>query len=255
MKAAEIQQRRDQIARMFAEHSRVKVSRLTDLFHVSDETIRKDLKYLEGQGILRTVYGGAVSDRSDFIEPVMQRTTTFLKDKQKIVKRALALIPEDRCIIGLDQGSTVALLAHELNQYRNKVVMTRSLTSILELIHGTNEFYCIGGKYQPADMSFQGDAVGGLMHNIQLDIGFFGSSGILDRSGMCSSSLADAEMKRTMLDQCRLKVVLIDHSKFSRSSFVKVADWEAIDYVITDNEAPEDVLSQIGSMTNVVIAE
>lgn len=253
MKAVEIQQRRDQIARLLAEGGKVRVSQLTDLFHVSDETIRKDLKCLEEQGILKTVYGGAILDQSDLVEPVVKRTTTFLKDKLKIVKRALDFIPEDRCVIGLDQGSTVALLAHELNQYQNKVIMTRSLTSILELIHGTNEFYCIGGKYQPADMSFQGDATGGLMYDVRFDIGFFGSSGILNRNGMCSSSLADAEMKREMLDKCQLKVVLIDHSKFSRSSFVKVADWDAVDYVVTDSQAPGAVLHQIESRTKVIV--
>jgi DeoR/GlpR family transcriptional regulator of sugar metabolism len=255
MKASEIQQRREQITQLLVEDKKVKVSLLVEQFHVSDETIRKDLKYLEKQGISKTVYGGAVLDQSDSVAPVINRTTTFLDDKTKIVKRALDFLPEDACVLGLDQGSTVALLAHYLNQYRQKTIITSSLTSILELIHGSNDFYCAGGKYSKDDMSFQGDIASDTLNNVQIDIGFFGSSGVMNRDGICTSSFADAEMKRNMLAKCHMKIALIDHSKFIKSSFVKVTDWKTIDYVITDEKTPEELLEQVAAQTNVIIAK
>jgi len=254
VKASEIQQRREQMTQLLIENKKIKVRQLVEHFHVSDETIRKDLKYLEEQGISKTVYGGAVLDQSDAIEPVINRTTTFLDDKTKIVKAALEFLPETSCVIGLDQGSTVALLARYLNHYQGKTVLTSSLTAIMELMNGSNDFYCVGGHYSKADMSFQGNFTSQALNDIRIDIGFFGSSGVMNRDGFCTSSFADAEMKRALLAKCQTKIVLLDHSKFSKSSFVKAADWGSVDCVITDKRAPEEMLEPIATKTKVIIA-
>ena len=46
-------------------HGRVQVADCAARLHVSRETIRRDLRALELQGLLRCIYGGAVLQRSN----------------------------------------------------------------------------------------------------------------------------------------------------------------------------------------------
>lgn len=54
-------ERRIQITEMLNRRSSVTVNELTHTFRVSLETIRRDLEYLEKQGALKRVHGGAVT--------------------------------------------------------------------------------------------------------------------------------------------------------------------------------------------------
>ena len=56
-----LQQRRKGILEQVKTHRMVKVADLVKEYHVSVETIRRDLEYLESAGLLRRVYGGAVA--------------------------------------------------------------------------------------------------------------------------------------------------------------------------------------------------
>ena len=56
-------ERRVKIAEMLERRSSVTVAELTDAFQVSLETIRRDLEYLERQGALKRVHGGAITVR------------------------------------------------------------------------------------------------------------------------------------------------------------------------------------------------
>ena len=48
-----------------------------------------------------------------------------------------------------------------------------------------------------------------------------------------------------MIRNSRKSVVLADSSKFSANAFVQFAQWSEIDYLITDEGAPQDVLEII----------
>ena len=54
------QPRLDEIKRILHHDKRVRVTELAQKFVVSEETIRRDLKYLEEQSVLRRVHGGAI---------------------------------------------------------------------------------------------------------------------------------------------------------------------------------------------------
>jgi DeoR/GlpR family transcriptional regulator of sugar metabolism len=254
MKASEIQERREKISHLLKVNNKVRVSDLVQTFQVSDETIRKDFEFLEKQGILKKVYGGAELNKTDGVEPVSQRTTSYHSEKMAIVTKAFEFIPEEKCIISLDQGSTVAMLARLLNKHRNKTIITGSLMSILELVESENKLYCTGGIFSKEDMSFQGNIASDTLRDIRADICFLGSSGILDRKGMCSSSFADAELKRELVNKSNKNIVLLDHSKFYKSSFVEAVKWESIDYVITNKEAPKDLVEKLSQVVKVIIA-
>lgn len=253
MKASEIYARREKIKDLLYENKEVKVKYLVKMFHVSDETIRNDLTYLEEQGILKRVYGGAKLVEPDKLEPVIQRTTVHYHEKLAIAEKALELLPSDNCSIGLDQGSTISVLASLISKTENKRIFTGSIAAILELLNSNNDIYCLGGKLSFEDMAFHGSLAGEPFPNIQMDICFMGSSGVKNRNGFCTSSFSDAEIKRQFLRKSMTKVVLLDSSKFESTSLLQVAPWSEIDYVITNKDAPKEEIEKIKKVTEVLL--
>ncbi|GHU43622.1 DeoR family transcriptional regulator [Bacilli bacterium] len=253
MKAYEIQNRRNKITDLLLAHQKVKVVDLVDKFQVSDETIRQDLVYLEKQGILKKIYGGAELLEQKQLEPVIDRTPIDHLEKQAIVNAASDLIPEHAVTIGLDQGSTIAMLANHLKSYQNKMIFTGSLAAILELVRSGNDLYCFGGKYAYSDMSFQNDTSDELYPDIKLDLCFFGSSGVLNRNGFCTSSFTDAVIKRKLLEKSSQKIVLLDANKFKTSSLIEVAPWSDVDLVISNQGIPTDIQASIEAQTRLIL--
>ncbi|WP_083337339.1 DeoR family transcriptional regulator [Atopobium minutum] len=56
-----LKERQNAIATMVKNNGRVAVADLAKQFNVTVDCIRKDLRQLESQGILKRVYGGAIS--------------------------------------------------------------------------------------------------------------------------------------------------------------------------------------------------
>lgn len=253
MKAYEIINRRNTITDLLYQHGEIKVTDLVEKFKVSDETIRKDLAYLAHEGILKKKYGKAILVKEKELAPVLMRTPVNTEKKHKIVEAALTFIQESDLSIGLDQGSTIALLANQLKDVPAKQLFTSSLAAILELISTHHTIHCLGGEYSPSDMSFKNESGREVYSDIVLDVCFFGSSGVSKRNGFCTSSLADADAKRKMLKRTTKKIVLLDSTKFESTSLVQVAKWSEVDIVITNNGLPEDYEQLLRANTQLVV--
>ena len=106
-------ERRNEIAALLLRDGNLKAGELAKRFSVSTETIRKDLIYLDEQGIAQKGYGGAIA-RSDLIErPVVMKEMENMETKAAIAVKALELIPPNGVIL-LDAGSTTYALAKQL---------------------------------------------------------------------------------------------------------------------------------------------
>lgn len=253
MKATEILNRRKKISEILYDKETVTVSDLVKQLNVSDETIRKDLSYLEEEGIIKKKHGKAILIKEKQLEPVLQRTPVNLEKKNSVVRKALSFITENDLSIGLDQGSTVALLANQLKTLQQKQIFTGSLASILELVNSNHTIHCFGGQYYSEDMAFRNDLGKEMYPDVHFDICFFGSSGVKNRQGFCTSSLVDAEAKRIMLRKSTMNIVLLDDTKFQVSSLVQVASWSEVDAVITNSFIPREVATLISNSTELIL--
>jgi Transcriptional regulators of sugar metabolism len=62
----------------------VEIEKLANILNVSEMTIRRDLSRLEHEGLLRRVYGGAVSTRGRSFEPPFIIRESKHKRKRKL---------------------------------------------------------------------------------------------------------------------------------------------------------------------------
>ncbi|GCF95064.1 DeoR family transcriptional regulator [Enterococcus florum] len=252
VKAAEIAQRRKEITEWLYQQEVVKVWELVNHFHVSDETIRKDLAYLEQEGILRKEHGKAVLIKEKELAPVSLRIV-HSAEKERITTKALELIDKKELVIGLDQGSTIALLAKKIGVLDSRQLFTGSLAAIFHLAASHHSIHCFGGQYSAGDMAFRNDTGREMYPDVQFDLCFFGSSGVKNRKGFCTSSLIDAEAKRLMLRKSTKKIVLLDNSKFEITSLVQVAPWSEVDIVIANKGISRDYERMISAYAQLIL--
>ena len=119
-------ERRVKIAEMLERRSSVTVAELTDAFQVSLETIRRDLEYLERQGALKRVHGGAITVRKmQSYSSLSARVTEHREEKRRLALAAIPYIREGDCI-SLDFGISDQI--HEL------VAVQRALIDISDQI-------------------------------------------------------------------------------------------------------------------------
>ncbi|VTN04122.1 Glycerol-3-phosphate regulon repressor [Raoultella ornithinolytica] len=97
-------QRKQQILQILAVEKQVMSGELSQRFNVSEDSIRRDLRELAGEGKLQRVHGGALPV-SAAIAPIETRKNVQIASKQAIARRAAALIQPGQVVI-IDGGTT-----------------------------------------------------------------------------------------------------------------------------------------------------
>ena len=149
-------ERRNKILELLSRRSSVTVTELTGLFQVSLETIRRDLEYLEKQGALKRVHGGALSmNRMQSYTGLSERSTEHQTEKRQIARAALSHIRE---------GERIALC----DSFQELTIVTASLP-IFEILSAKPGFQVIltGGFYLPGEKAFYGHLALDMIRQLQ----------------------------------------------------------------------------------------
>jgi len=255
MNVVEIKKRREKIIDLIREHGKLSTVHGSDIFNVSLETIRQDFLFLENKKVVKKIYGGAILYNSDKVEPLQKRNLENFTLKFAIAKKAMEQIDFSSTItIGLDAGSTVSLLSELLAERTHNIIVSNSMP-VAQYIAGTeNRLYLLGGEYNSHDMAFHGEQTLAALRELSLDLCFLGTSGVQNRQGICSKDFKDIATKREFIKRSKRNILLTDSSKFQKSSLIEVARWEEIDLLITDYKIPPEILEQLQTKVEVIIA-
>lgn len=220
---------------------KVYVSKLSEKFDVTEETIRRDLEKLEQQGLVTRSYGGAILNVEKTNEdiPFYKRAKTNIEIKQLIAEKAAGFIKEGSTIAA-DCSSTALEVLKLFKNRRDITVITNSVEVIGELNNSEINIILTGGSLHKKSLSLQGSITQSTLKNYNVDIAFVSCKGIDIDKGILDSNEAEAEIKRTMIKQANKVILLVDHTKYDKTAFVKLFDYENVDYVITDEEPRED---------------
>lgn len=246
-------QRHQQIVAMTAEHGRVEVSELAGRFHVTTETIRRDLSELQDQRLLRRVHGGAVAWEQSAFEPLVSvRNDQHDSEKRRIALRAVAELPDTGSVI-IDSGSTLSRFAEAIPNDSTLRVVTNSLPIAHALAdHGPMEVIVLGGKVRKNTLAMvDSDAIAAI-EPLQVDTLFISSDGVTPSSGLTTPYREEARLKQAMIRSARRVVALIDHSKFGQDHFIRFAEWSDIDVLVTNKEVNPAVIAEIEALGTTV---
>jgi DeoR family transcriptional regulator, aga operon transcriptional repressor len=222
---------------------------------VSDMTIRRDVRRLEDQRLVRVVHGG-VSAVTDLATPLDYRfrSEQHTGAKKAIAAYALSLL-QPRSVIGLDAGTTVLEVARAIGLDQDLTAVTHSLPAIAALARRPKiQLIALGGVFHPEGQHFVGSFALGALSNLRIQTLFLAATAVRDGRLWCTNG-ADAEVKQALIAASDHVVLLVDSSKFSYSAVMRVTDLSAIDTVVTDSgisEAARQAVQEAGAKLVVV---
>ncbi len=234
------QDRRNKIAQMVAQNQTVKNAELMELFDISIETVRRDLAYLEQQGVLERVYGGAVKKTFLNAEPTFQdRETSHHAEKWAIAREAEKLIQSNDTVF-FDLGTTVQYLAQQLGD-KKIMAFTNALRTAIVLSEQKQDVIIPGGRLRPQELAISGPMAQSNMTQFNIDKAVIGVAGITE-DGITDFKIEEAALRSQVIRNARQVIVLADHSKFGTRTAFKVCDIRDIDILVTDSQTPEEFL-------------
>ena len=243
-------ERKLEILQKLRTEQRVLVSDLAAHYGVTEETIRRDLDKLEREGYATKTYGGAIlgnSTKTDLSYTIRNKTNVEAKS---IIAELVGKLVQDGDHLMLDDSSTSLFIARRLKDHKNLTVITNSVEIVLELadVEGWT-ILSTGGRLKPESLAFVGNATQDMLRNYHVDKAIISCKGLDRDTGITDSSEFHALTKQTMLSCATQKILALDHSKFDKSSFVRIAAPETLDLIVTDERpAPEwmQYCNQIG---------
>lgn len=233
-------ERINNIKKYLIEHETVSLDKLCEVFNVSKNTIRRDITELESLNIVKKVYGGVTLNRKEETVPFQLRKEQNVTEKTEIGRLASELIQEGD-IIFIDSGSTTVALIPFLKYKENVTVVTHSLSAINEVSKLQNlTLISTGGFHQRKTNSFAGISTIEFLKNLNISKAFMATTGVSIEKGITNTTYLEAEIKKTLTEISDCIILMADHSKFNKSSFMRYCNLEEIDYFITDEEPSKD---------------
>ncbi|MHB1628023.1 MAG: DeoR/GlpR family DNA-binding transcription regulator [Bacilli bacterium] len=226
--------RQHKIVELIMQKRSVQIGELRDLFEVSEETIRRDLKKLESDSILKRTHGGAVVNEEAHVVPSFTlRSQQNLPAKQQIALAAAKLVPENGTVM-LDSGSTTLEIARQLVN-RHVTVLTNDLNIAVELSQSLHlQLVVLGGVQQKGGYSLNGPECVERIRRYTVDLVFLGTGGIGFRQGLTTATSAEAEVKRAMMEAAEDIYCVADASKLGKAALVSYAQPDEVKAILTD---------------------
>ena len=242
-------ERRNAILEKLQIERSVVVSELSELYDVSEETIRRDLDKLKNDGFAIKSYGGAVINENANLDlPFNVRKNRNVLGKQKIAELISNMINDGECII-LDASSTAVAIAKAIKDKKDMTVITNSVEIVIELLE-TPECKVIstGGVATSGSFALVGPLTDRAIQSYYADRAIISSKGLDLKNSFSDSDELHANNKKTMLECAKQKILAIDHSKFGKIGFSKIGSLNDITTVVTDEKPEEEWLRKLNRL-------
>ena len=255
MKKLYPEERLARIMEIIGEQRKVEVDQLSESFGVTGATIRADLRELQKRNLVRRTHGGALLNGPELerltvpADPAYrERVRENHECKAAIGKAAAEFVDEEDSII-IDDGSTTLQVIESLDPDLRLTILTNGLDICYELLkHPTAVVYSTGGKVNKEDFSYYGSVAKEVTSRFNATKAILGASGVSIDRGITTPSEEKAELKRAMIGNSEQVIIVADHTKINRASFIEVCPLEKIDVLITDDGAPTDFVEALRSM-------
>jgi len=229
-------ERRQAILATVERDGRVVASELVLSLGVSEDTVRRDLRDLAAQGLLRRVHGGALAPAPP-TGPFSQRLEVSSEEKAALAEAALPLLVGARVIV-LDGGTTTLELARRLPPLYDGTVITNSPPVASALAHHPKaQVTLVGGRLLKDEQVAVGAAAVEAFHTVRADICVLGICSLHPDVGVTTHDDEEAYVKRAMVACAGEVIALATADKLRTASPWVVAQLADIDSLVTDGSA------------------
>ena len=247
-----IEERHEKILQMLKDKKRVEVQELSELFEVSEDTIRRDLRIMEQKGKVHRTYGGAIlPDKVNSYENFIVRENIQNDVKQSIASLAQSFIQERDTLL-LDGSTTVAKIVPLLSGYKNLTVITNSITIAYDILHQCPNInlHIIGGIVRnDIGNSISIESLKDI-EKLYVDKVFLSACSISLKGELTTPIIEDAHVKKAMLNAGREVYILADSSKFGQKSLMEFGKIKPEYTIISDSDLPDEINEDLQALIN-----
>ena len=234
-----INERQKQILNILNDRTFITVKELASLTFTSESSIRRDLTYLQNNGLVNRLHGGvsAVESMAN-VASFYDRTNKNVREKRIIAQKASSLLKDGQTVL-LDSSTTATFLLPYIAKQHNITVFTNNLSTALRAIELGIDTHCLGGHSVNGSTALSGPETFTALEGLKADILFF-SSQSLDHLGDISDTTQEENYTRkVMLQAAKTTVFLCDGEKFGNQSTYQLCNLSKIDHAVFDVPYPE----------------
>lgn len=236
---AEVDDRRKKILKIIRTTGDARVIDIARYLRVSEITVRRDLQYFEDRKIIDRYYGGA---RVRENEPAVRKDLITVCREE--IARYAAGIVEDGDILFLNTSST-ALMMIPFITARDITVITNNANAVTTQKHHNVRVVLTGGEVYNVKGTLVGEFAWQSISRTTANKTFIGCSGLSIENGMTTGILNEVDLNRAMFRRTSGRAyILADHTKLGRDSSFISCDTDMITDIITDDHAPDEIVSE-----------
>lgn len=227
-------ERRQKIMESLRLEKKVYVSKLSKLFGVTEETVRRDLEKLEGENLLRRSYGGAtLAEHTSEDLSFMRRSAVNSAGKEAIAQKAAPLIHDGDTIM-VDSSTTCMALFKTLQDKKDLTIITNSIRLIHRFMNTPFKFISTGGTLRSNSGALTGTVACTTLRKYFVDRAVISCKGLDQSKGLMESNEEESIIKEVMIEQAKQTILLADHSKFGHTAFTQTCALTKIATIVTD---------------------
>ncbi len=226
--------RQEQILEILKRERSVSVARLAKILYASEPTVRRDLAYLEQQGYLKRVYGGAVLGGAPDREIPYDVRAGEQEDAKAIMARKAATYLRKGDVIFLDGSSSAARMVGPISEVEDVLVVTSGAKTAIALAEKGVRVICTGGQMITRSFTYVGSHAEACVRSMRANTVFFSCRGLSDDGEMTDISIEEINLRRAMLERAQTKILLCDSSKLGKQYMYSLGYRDTIDAVISE---------------------
>lgn len=229
------EQRKQLLLDRLARDGRIVAKEVSVELDLSEDTIRRDLRELAGEGRLTRVHGGALP-ASPTVANLAARRSMAPEEKIRLGRKAAKLIQRKQRVF-IDGGTTHLELVRALPLDLDFTVITHSPTMAAALEpHQMVEVILIGGKLFRHSMVAVGAEALEQIQRLRIDLGFVGLTGLHPEEGGTTGDYEEAAIKRAVIARSAETIVLVTGEKLGAASAFNVCALKDLSSIVVTRE-------------------
>jgi DeoR/GlpR family transcriptional regulator of sugar metabolism len=228
------EERQQEILQILNDEHKVIASDLSKRLSVSEDTIRRDLKELDNQGLINRVHSGALRIGPPVVDfSIRQNISNEIKSN--LAKKALDFI-KDGMVLLIDGGTTNLHFVNQLPLSLKATVITNCPPIAMALIsHQHIDVIMIGGTLFKQSLVNLGIDTVEALNTMRADLYIMGIYKIDPQLGISVPSLSEALVKRKMTAISTEILGMVTSDKLDTISNHIVCPTNNLTYLITEN--------------------
>lgn len=198
---------------------------------VSVDTVRRDLRALHDQGLLRRVHGGAVP-ASPLAPSFSGRASEDAGERDRLADAIVDRLRPGQ-VIGLDAGTTGASIAAKIPTSLEITIVTNGPAAALALAdHPNATVVLLGGEVDLTWMATVGSSVVDALRGYHLDLAVVGVCSFDLEAGATTRSAREVSTKQAMIAAAAETIVAVESAKLGTVAPFAVAPADAVTVVV-----------------------